>query len=252
MERKYHLRLKDLDNLCSKQVDFSIIMKEILGYRNPFILRKLVFVRFFKKAYKIVKEFEQINVKSLEINEKSPIKIPRSIDFIPFRAMMEAQALLGDAGNRESVQDLIAELISIICYKQNTGEIYDSEVQSFKDFKQRILNEPLKDMLGLYNWIDKELDESENRWEERFLSVKVEDKDYELAGGNRMSQFNIISTIKILCNDFNCSYDEAWQMSYSLVQTNSYSKATYDHIKDQMRQIKESRMQAERDRKSAR
>jgi hypothetical protein len=35
-------------------------------------------------------------------------------------------------------------------------------------------------------------------------------------------------------------------MSYALVQTSSYSKATVTHIQDQMRQIKEARMKRER------
>ena len=74
------------------------------------------------------------------------------------------------------------------------------------------------------------------------LSVHVEDKDFEQAGGNRMSQFNVINTIKMLCRDFNCTDSEAWQKSYALSQTNSYEAASRNFTQDQMRMLKEVKM----------
>ena len=76
------------------------------------------------------------------------------------------------------------------------------------------------------------------------MSVEVPNEDVKKAGVGRMNQFSVLSTIKTMCADFNCTYDEAWQMSYAISQTNSYSKATYDHIHENLRILKEHQMKA--------
>ena len=101
-------------------------------------------------------------------------------------------------------------------------------------------------MFGLYNWIVRNLTTSAEDWNKRFFSVEVSDQDYETAGGHRMAQFNVITTIKSICEDFNLPFKEAWQLSYNLIQTNSYAKATQNHIQDQMRILKEGKMNAKR------
>jgi hypothetical protein len=66
------------------------------------------------------------------------------------------------------------------------------------------------------------------------------------SGVGALQQFTILNTIKTLCTDFNVDYDEAWQMSYALTQTNSYAKATYDHVHENLRILKEHKMKAQK------
>lgn len=240
------LRLIDLENISQPEVDYSKIMIEVLGYRNPLIGRKYVFEKKFKQAILLVEEAKQIVIKDIQWTEDCVIKRPNSIDNITFRAMMEIQALLS-SNHGKSVTQLMIEMISIACFSENVKEDYSSNTQSFKDFTHKVSQCNLIHMLGLYNWIDKELEQSALRWEKLFLSVQLEDKDYEMAGGSRMKQFNVLLTVKSLCQEFNCTYDQAWQMSYALTQTNSYAKACQGFTQDQMRRIKEARMKQTRD-----
>lgn len=244
---KAYLRLKDLSNITSEQPNYAIIMKEVLGYNNYWLGRKYVFAKKFKEAHSIITEARKVDIQKVVWEEDCPIAKPNNIDSISFRAMMEMQSVIGNS-NGKDVTELIINTITIACYSENVEGEYDSESQSYIDFRKHVSEQPLFKMMGLYNWIDKSLTASELMWEERFLSVKVEDLDYERANGQRMAQFNVINTIKIIAQEFNVPYTEAWQVSYSIVQINSYAKASQAHVQDQMRIIKESRMETERKR----
>ena len=100
--------------------------------------------------------------------------------------------------------------------------------------------------MGLFNWITKSLEESITMWNDRFSSVALDDPDYDQAGGDRMGQFNVVNTIKGICNDFNLPFEKAWLMSYNLVQTNNYSQATASRIQDDLRIYKEAKLKAQR------
>lgn len=242
------LRLKDLSNISSEKIDFLPIMTELLGFKKKRFGRSFSFKKAFRRAYYMVKDGREIDVEKCVLNPESKIKPPSHIDYLTFKAMMELQATLGESVKTDDVTKLIGEVITIACYSENNEGEYLSEGELRDKFNETIFNSPLVDMLGLYNHICKTVEKSREVWEERFLSVQVEDKEYEQAGGRRMDQFNVMNTIKALCADFNCGYDEAWQMPYALTQTNSYSKATYNHIQDNMRQIKELKMKRERGR----
>lgn len=246
MEDSLKLRLKDLDNVTQQDVNYSVIMKEVLGFNNYWIGRKAVFKKKFMEAYHLVKYMQNVNPKLQEYTEKCGIKKPSSIDNISFKAMMELQATLNNGGDK-SIQDVMIEVITIACYSENIEGDYLSDSDEYTRFRKRVSESPMIHMFGLYNWIDESLTRSNTDWEQKFLSVQVEDKDYELAGGHRMSQFNVINTIKCLCQEFNCTYDSAWQMSYALTQVNSYEKASRNYTQDQMRKIKEVKMKRERD-----
>ena len=88
--------------------------------------------------------------------------------------------------------------------------------------------------------------ESAKMWSERFLSVEVLDADYEQANGSRMAQFSVILSVKAMCKEFNIPFKDAWQLSYNLVQTNSYANATSGKIQDDMRILKEAKMKQSR------
>ena len=243
--KKYELKLKDLYTISSTTPDHTGIMKE-MGYKNYLWNRSPRFTKYFIAARGIIMEGRNVDPKTVEVNPDCTIKKPESIDNITFKAMMELKAVAGTAIDDTNMVNTIGKIIAIACYKTNHEGVYDSNTKRFKAFEQRVLNSPLWDMFGLYNWTYKALKESNILWEKRFMSVKVDDNDYDEAGGHRMNQFNIITTLKDICNDFNYSYSEAWQVSYSLTQMNSYAKATQNHIGDTMREIKERNMRRER------
>ena len=241
------IKLKHLDIVAQEVPEYSTIMKEELGYSNNWLSRKFNFINKFKLAFLLVNEIRQVDPSELTWTENCPIEKPANIDFITFQAMMELQALLNGAKDAKDFTDLIAQSITITCFSSNHKDLdYDSECEAFEQLKKQILNYKYVDMFGLYNWIVKSLTQSAEDWSKRFFSVEVSDQDYETAGGHRMAQFNVITTIKSICEDFNLPFKEAWQLSYNLVQTNSYAKATQNHIQDQMRILKEGKMNAKR------
>ena len=241
------VKLKHLHLMAAATPNYSEIMTEVVGYKNNWFSRKWRFVSQFKIAFLLTQEMRNINPEELEWQENTcPIKKPANVDFITFQAMMELQALLGEGANEDNMLEVITQCITIVCYSENNEGDYDSEGQMFQDFKQEILNYSFVEMFGLYNWIVKDVQRSVDSWNERFFSVEVLDEDWDQAGGSRMGQFNVINTIKSICEDFNLPYKEAWQMSYNMVQTNSYAKATQNHIQDNMRKLKEAKMNASR------
>lgn len=246
------IKFKHLQGIVDGKVDYPAIMTEVCGYNNNWLGRKWVFIWKFKEAHSLIKQIEKIEPKKVKYKEECNIKHPRSVDNISFRAMMEAQALLGNPGDR-NITELMAQLIAITCFEANTHKSYkyDSDSHRFANFKNRILESSMIEMLGLYNWIIDALDRSRTFWDTKFYDVHVEDRDFELAGGSTMNNFNVILTLKGICQDFNVTIDEAWYQSYAIVQTNNLAKATQNYIQDQMRIIKEARMKAEQRKKNA-
>lgn len=235
------LKLKDLEYISNQTVDYKALAKDSLPKRK-FSFRLKYSRSKIKQMYLAVRAARALEIEDCKINPDSKVIPPRSIDNITFKAMMELQANLGGGANTDNLLELITEIIAISTYQANHEGLYISSGPKWDKWKATILNSPLEDMLGLYNYICAQVNQSQLDWEKRFLSVLVEDKVYDQAGGSRMNQFNVINTIKSLCADFNCTYDEAWQKSYALTQTNSYAKATANHIQDEMRQIREIQM----------
>lgn len=239
-------RLIDLRVVSDRDINYTTIMENVFKYKNNWLSKKLFFKRKFRKAYIYMDEIRNVDPGKVEWTESCSINKPAFTDYISFRAMMELHALINGKSN-DHIADLMASVISIICYQEHTkAEKYVSSSDEFKEFKEFIYEQPAIEMMGLYNLLMKQMDESAKMWNQRFMSVEIKDEDYDLANRGRLAQFNIVNTLKQICNDFNLTYDEAWQMSYNLVQTNSYSKATSGHVEDQMRQIKESRMKRDK------
>jgi len=243
--KKYFLRLSDIDDISNGEINLEKIVVEVFGFKKRVIGSKYVLRNKIKQALVLIDSVNKIDISKINPNGNSGIKMPKSVDFITFRAMMELQAFLSNP-REGSLSDKIAKTIAIVCFSENYSGKYSSNDFRFKWFISKIKNSDLIDTMGIYNWIEEQIKESTKTWEERFMSVKVEDKDYERAGGSAMAQFNIVNTIKRLCNDFNVDYESAWQLSYNLTQTNSYGDATYNHIQDKMRQLKELKMKQNR------
>lgn len=240
------VKLKHLGKLTQEKLDVQEIMTDVVGYKNHWWMRPFNFMSKFKAAYLVSQAIRSIDLAKLELPKEPKVKVPKNIDFISFQAMMELQATMSNATEESDVIDVVAQIICIATFSENFDIDYDSDSKEFKNYKEQILNTELINMFGVYNWICKAVEESANMWNERFLSVQILDEDYEQAGGSRMAQFNVITTIKTICSDFNLPFKDAWQMSYNLIQTNSYAKATQNHIKDNMRVLKETKMKAAR------
>jgi len=241
------VKLKHLDLISTNEVDYAKTMTEISGYKNTWFRKKANFLKKFSANFVLINSYRNLDIVNLEESKDCKIKRPDNIDFISFQAMCEIQALLGDGFSEdESIQDKMATAIAIATFESHKGLDYDSEGKDFKKYISKILDSDLIQMIGLFNWISKSLEESAKMWSERFSSVHVEDEDYEMANGDRMSQFNVLQTVKQICSEFNVPFKEAWLMSYNLVQTNSYANATSSKIQDDVRILKEVKMNAKR------
>ena len=241
------VRLKHLDLLLTEEPDYKSAMTEVYGYQHNWFTRKWNFVKKFKHAFVMINTLRGIDPSEIKLTEECPVTMPPNIDFISFQAMMEIQAHLNNGINEKKPSNDIAKAIAIVCYQAHFDlEKYDSDSERFKEFQEWILNQNYLHIFPAFTWLTEALTKSAEMWNERFFSVELTDEDYDQAGGSRMVQFNVITTIKSLCTDFNVDYIDAWQISYNFVQTNSYAKATQHHIQEQMQNLKETRMKASR------
>ena len=245
MKEKFKLRHLDVFVTESKDRDLSILMRDVLGYKNSFFNKWKWFIKNFNKIQSIVKEIEEINYEDIKINKESVVKVPVNIDHISYMAMLELQGALSRP-NDLNLSEHIAKVISTCTYEENRLSEFSSLSKSFKNYQEFILNQPMFDMIGLFNWIKESAEKSSEEWQKRFLSVKVTDKYLDDNGGEGLNQFNVINTIKSTCRDFNVSEKEAWQISYNLIQSNSYSKAYEGWVQNNIRIAKEKEIEEQR------
>jgi hypothetical protein len=239
-------QLRHLDIISKEKIDY----KGLVGTFNRWKVWKVFsFIKSIKELYVEIEAFHTLDFEKVEESPDCKIKRPEEIDLIPFSAMVELQILFSSGGsiNRE-MGELITDTIAYSCYSSNKEVPFDSDSDEFKSFRQEVSNTDLMQMLGLYKWVDRSIIKSQENWESLFQAVEVVDKDYEQAGGGRMSQFNIINTIKSTCTDFNIPYKEALLFPYGMTQANSLAKATQAHIQHLMSKAIEERMRAERER----
>ena len=235
--------LKHLDQITAQKPDFAKLMVELLGFKPSIFMRTRLFQRAFLRIYKIVEEAKRIDPGKCKQNPTSLIKPPNNADELTFAAVMLIQTLNNNEG---STSDFIGEFLAAACFSANSQKDFNQSSFEYAVFKNRILSQPLADMLGLYNDVTKMLDESQKSWEKRFLEVSSEDADYIDAGGQTLSTFNVICTIRDVCKDFNVDYEKAWLLQYGVVQTNSLQKATASKVQERMSKIKEARFKAQR------
>lgn len=247
MNKSLRIKLKFLGLISTKQVDFRPIIKDSISYNRWKFWKIFSLIKFIKQITAEINFIRQQDFKNTIVSDNCPIKRPIDIDHIPFIAMIELQQLFGNTDSDSiPIEQLISKSIAIVCFSSNNKEDYDSDSIEFKKFHERILEEDLIEMMSVFKWIEKILDESSSAWEINFFEVEIEDRDYEAAGGSRMNQFNVLMTIKNTCTDFNIPYKDALLMPYGMTQANSLSKATQAHVQDTMSKIIEARMKQER------
>ena len=238
---KERIKLKHLRLFIEEEISYTNIMKEVFGFKGNKVKKLLTFHRVFKKAYQLTNEVSNIEIDKIEHNPDSPIKIPENIDDITFAARMEVESQINKMDQGDLVYN-IARVIALTCFSDNINSDFDVNKGPFKNFMARILNEPALDMIGHFNSIKTSLTASNGKWEKLFKGVDSTDPDFIQAGGQQMSRFNVINTIKAICRDFNYNYDQAWQMPYIVVQMSSLEGATESWIQNKMAKIKEKRM----------
>jgi len=245
---KDKFKLKHLDVLIeedkSKQ-DLALLMREIMGYKNSFFGKTKHFVKCFVQMKKLVVDIEKIDYDSIKLNEKSHINKPVSVDHICYSAMLNLQSFSQNE-NDLTMASHMAKVIAIATYEENKESDYKADSNSFNAYNKAILECNMFDMVGLYNWIIKDLELTSTQWQERFHSVEITDQDLLRAGGENLKQFNVINTIKTICSDFNCEESQAWRKSYYLIQSNSYSKAYSSFVQNNIKIQKEAEMKAKR------
>lgn len=241
-----NFKLRHIDLLTGKHIEYMELLKDITGYKHTWFNKIFRYKKAFNKMYEFIEHYKRLDATKLVYVKGIPLKKPESIDEITFIAMMELNMLLNNKDNADRpIGELMGEVIAIVCYSKNIKHDFDIDSYSFEKFKKRVLNEPAYQMIGLYNWIDKSLKESSKIWTNLFFQVEVTDKDYAMAGGDSMKVFNVINSIRGICEDFNVTYKDAWQMQYSITQANNLSKQTSAYIQDKMAKIKEARMKAQ-------
>lgn len=239
-------KLKHLDLITGDNINYMKLMTEMFDYKHTRFNRVFNYRRKFKQMFSFIKHFQKLKPEELEYKDSYKIKKPTSIDEVTFIAMMELNMFFGNEENdKKPIGEIMTEVISIACYSANVNKDFDIDSYSFEKFKILIKNEPAYQMIGLYNWVEKSMKESNKLWGQLFFNVEVADKDYDNAGGARMKPFNVINSIRSICEDFNLPYKDAWQMTYSVTQANSLSKSTAAHIQDSMAKLKEARMRAQ-------
>ncbi len=229
--------LGHLNSLYEGKLDYNTLVKDLIDDK------KEKYAVSFKKVYDFIENVKSWDVKIVKLMDNCPIKYPKSIDNITFEAMMELRAL--SSRTDMSVMELIHRTVVIGCYSEY-HERFNSDCYHYRVFEKLVWKSSALHMIGLFNHIMEALDESTKYWDSKFMEVNVPDEDYDLAGGQILSQFNIIKTVKATCVDFNVPYREAWQMSYAVTQTNSLEKASSYFIQHKMTKIKEAKMKASR------
>lgn len=236
-------KLKHLPLILSEKIDYAKLMLEVGEFKDTWLNRRIAFIKNFNKTYSLIEEVKNINPQEIELDKDCKIKLPSHIDDITFIAMMELNTILN---SNIEVKEMLGDVIAISCFSENYKVDFDIDSNIYKDFRKQVDETPVVEIFGLYNEIVKKLKESKTKWDKAFLEVEVFDADFDLAGGRLMSKFNVINSIKTICQDFNLTYDKAWQMPYSLVQTNSLAKATQTNIQNELSKIKENKMKINR------
>lgn len=239
------MKIKFLTLLSKEEVDYTSLLVEILSLKKVRWYHTFYFIRTFKKIHREVEVFR--NLDPLKIEEVKDCKIvrPKDLELIPYGAMVELRMLMQNPSKKE-IGELIIETISIACYNSHTkSEEFDSDSDSYKEFVKLVSEQEVVSMLGLHNWIFSQNEKSIEKWNKLFTGVQVFDKDWDDAGGALMGKFDVLSTIKASCTDFNIDYKGAINLSFGLVQANTFSRMTSTFIQDKMRQTIQRRMQTE-------
>lgn len=223
------IKLKHLEKLLSKNGTSSFDLLEI---DNNFFNKLKFRNTFFIMRYNLV-EFLNTDPRTIEY-EPGELILPSSFENISFKNMLSLKMLSSDL----SIDKIILETIFLVCLEDNGNDE--------NTFRNVVNNLSFKYAMGLFNKITEDLKNANLSWEKKFMQIDIVDQDYINAGGEDLKMFDTINTIKSVCQDFNVTYEEAWKMPYSVIQTNNYSKAYANFVQDKLRQIKERKMKQSR------
>jgi len=244
MVKKFKLKhLIKLEN--NNTTDYIDVLKELENYKPKKWFRKDNLQKCLSNVFFNLHQFRKIDLDKLSVNESCNIKYPKQIGNIPFIAMMTLISLLKNEDKKNQFE-LIVDIISTACFKEHTGKDFDYDDIYYKYFKKTVENSYALPMIGLSNVLIKQLEDLMKNWQKMFAEVEVVDNDLTIAGGDMLKKFNIINSIKNICNDFNLPYEKAIQLPYSVVQTNSLANATSYFIQDRLSKIKEKKMRTQK------
>lgn len=242
-------KLRHFDTLSSEdasKIDYATLMVDVLDYKNSLFGKTKWFVKNFSIINLLVQEVRQISTDDVVLNDSCNTKKPLTIDDISYLSMLNLQSYLDIGEFGDSISHHVSKVVAMATYGANKSINYKPDSISYTRYEESLLDKPLFDMLGLYNWVIKDLVRSRKDWDDRFFSVEVLDKDFEKHGGQDMRQFNVINTVKNLCKDFNTPEKDVWNFSYSLVMTNNYEKAFAYWIQKNIQVAKEAEIERNR------
>lgn len=159
MREKFKLKhLNILTQEDESKRDLSILMVDILDYKNSIFGKVNWFVKNFIKIKKIVEEVNEIDYTKIALNEDSNIKRPSSINDISYLAMLDLQRVISQDSYGD-ISEHIAKVISIATHDENRETSYYNNSKLSNDrFQKILLEQPMFDMIALYNWILKEIE----------------------------------------------------------------------------------------------
>jgi len=233
------IKLKHLDLISQDELDLSKIMIDIFGYKDTWWNKIFNLKKEVSKAYVAVNEIRGIDVSNLKLS-KSNVRYPSVVDSLSFQARLEIGQIKQSSGN---IVDQMIDVISLACFTTHHKVEFNSDCNLYKTFRSYVSNQPILDMIGLYNTLETALTESNEMWNSMFQQMSIIDIDYEEAGGPAvMDRFSLLSSQKKLQKDFRVPYKEAFLLQYNLVQMNNLEAASANWLQDRMTQIKERNM----------
>lgn len=234
-----NVKLKHLHLVTEENLDFPRIMKEVYGYQNTFLDRRLMFKFKFKKIWNEIQALRAIDISTWDNLSNVGIKYPQNVDNVAFQARIEVDLV---NKNGATIDEIIITTLAALCFESNFNKKYDSDSDDFKLFKLEISNKPLLDAIGLYNFLDKGIKKSNEAWQKQFRMVEVFDKDWdEVNGSQLMQRFGDLNTVKRMIKDFNTDYESALKFPYSLVKFNQLEDSTRSYIQDKLTEIRKRR-----------
>ena len=236
------VKLKHLELISSKELDYKTIMTDIFEYKNHWLDRKLLFRIKATKAINTINEILSIDTNDIELLKLSKINYPKDIDLISFQARLEISTTFEKTDL--SLHEKISKIIALACFETTHKVKFDSSTDLFNKFREAILNQPVINMLALFEYLKHSIKESSKKWDQLFSQMQVKDPDYEEAGGPAiLSRFNLLKSQKKLIQDFSISdYKESFLIPYVLVQWNNLEAASESYIQRRMSEIKERKM----------
>lgn len=238
----HSLKLRFLPLFLNEENNLGEAIKIAFGFNQlGFFSRVLNFRKKLDAAVQIIKELNSVEFTELDV--PSFIELP-NIDDISYQARTEIDLVLQrELTDVKEIVDAIVNSVSIAIYEK----IYNTpfkEDNRLKELKQRVLNLDYKEAFSLYNKIKYSIIESNKLWTQRFTEERNEDPDVEIAGGDKLDKFNIINIISQMCNIFNVSYHQAWELPYIVVQTTLWMNMTRDGVHSRLTKIKEAKIRS--------